>query len=262
MILFRIFQFLRELVYMSKFSGKKYILTDTKKTLENGKTVYCIKAIKDFGHIRKGQIGGWIESEDNLSHDGECWVDDEAVIYGNAYVSGNASVQDDAIVYGNACINDNVLILGNAEIYGDALITGHTRITGFAKVYEKAKVGGAAFITGSAEIHGNAILIGEIKISGISDIYGSTVITGNPIIREDAKIKSCKDVLVITIAYDDTHTFFRCGNGEIYVICNSYDGNLNGFICYINQILYEDKSKLYLNMLRFVETYFDIKRKF
>lgn len=116
MILFRIFQFLRELVYMSKFSGKKYILTDIKKTLENGKTVYCIKAIKDFGHVRKGQIGGWVESENNLSHDGECWIKNDAVVYGNAYVSCNAIVQNNAIVYGNAYIKDNVLILGNAEI--------------------------------------------------------------------------------------------------------------------------------------------------
>lgn len=265
MILFSVFQVLRESVYLSKCLGKKYILTDTIKILENGKIVYRIKAIKNFGHIKKGQIGGWIESEDNLSHNGECWVEDDAVVYGNAFVCCNASVQDNAVVYENSYIKDNALILGDTKIYGNAVVEGNARITGYAKIYGKAKVGGDSFITYHAKIHGNAILNGKMEISDTADIYGVVVITGNVTINRDAKIKSWEDILSITTGWNDVHTFFRCENGDIYVICEKYNGDMNGFICYINQIRcdgwYNNEFHLYLNMLQFVETYFGIKRK-
>ena len=52
--------------------------------------------------IGKGELGGWIEKESNLS--------------GNAWVSGNAKVYGNAEVYGGA------LVYGNAEVSGGALV--------------------------------------------------------------------------------------------------------------------------------------------
>ena len=66
--------------------NKKYVFTKECKKLLNGTVVHRIKALRDFGHVKKGNLGGWIESEDNLSHDGNCWVFDEAGVYGNARV--------------------------------------------------------------------------------------------------------------------------------------------------------------------------------
>ena len=44
---------------------KKYKLT--KKTIEIcGKKLFRIQAIRDFGNISKGDLGGFIEKEDNL----------------------------------------------------------------------------------------------------------------------------------------------------------------------------------------------------
>lgn len=65
---------------------KKYELTD--EILEvGGHVLHRIKALRDFGNVKKGDIGGWIECEDNLSHDDDCWV------YGNATVRGDAIVE-------------------------------------------------------------------------------------------------------------------------------------------------------------------------
>jgi hypothetical protein len=50
--------------------------------------LYRVVALKDFGNVKAGDIGGWVESEHNLSQEGDCWV------YGDAYVC------DDAQVYG------------------------------------------------------------------------------------------------------------------------------------------------------------------
>lgn len=39
---------------------KYKIRTDISKTFR-GKTIYRIEALKDFGDIKKGDLGGWIE---------------------------------------------------------------------------------------------------------------------------------------------------------------------------------------------------------
>ena len=51
--------------------------------------------------IRKGELGGWIEKESNLS--GNAWVSGNAEVYGNAKVCGDAKVKSskDYCVYKN-----------------------------------------------------------------------------------------------------------------------------------------------------------------
>ena len=76
--------------------NRKYEFTGREKTLnDNGKEVVVkqIRAIRRIPlyDVEEGDVGGWIESEENLSHDGDCWVKDDAVVYGNALVSGRSS---------------------------------------------------------------------------------------------------------------------------------------------------------------------------
>ena len=47
---------------------KKYELTSETKVI-NGVELHRIKALESFGNIKKGELGGWIESEKNLSQD-------------------------------------------------------------------------------------------------------------------------------------------------------------------------------------------------
>ena len=75
---------------------KKFELTAEFVTNVFGKKLFRIKALVAFGNVEKGELGGFIEKEDNLSHDGDAWV------YGNARVSGNAWVSGNARVSGNA----------------------------------------------------------------------------------------------------------------------------------------------------------------
>ena len=86
---------------------KKYKLTNETKQVGNI-TLHRIQALKTFGNVNKGELGGCIEKESNLSQSGNAWVSDNAWVYGNARVSdnaqvcGNAEVCGDAEVYGNA----------------------------------------------------------------------------------------------------------------------------------------------------------------
>lgn len=59
---------------------KKYELTN--KIIKHGeKTLYQIRALKDFEDVNTGDLGGYIESERNLSHEGNCWVYENAKVY-------------------------------------------------------------------------------------------------------------------------------------------------------------------------------------
>lgn len=81
---------------------KKYELTGETKKIEvhfEEVTLHRIRAIKDFGNVKAGDLGGWIEKEENLSQKGKAWV------YGNAMVCGNAEVYGNAEVTGNARVS-------------------------------------------------------------------------------------------------------------------------------------------------------------
>ena len=81
---------------------KKYELTtNTKKAY--GRTLFQIRALKDFGNVKTGDLGGYIEKEGNLSHAGDAWIYNNALVYGNAKISGSAEIKDnsDYIVFKN-----------------------------------------------------------------------------------------------------------------------------------------------------------------
>jgi len=135
---------------------RKYELTDEAMEMD-GHTLHRIRALRDIQNIvSSGDVGGWIESEDNLSQIGDCWV------YGNAVVSGNARVFDDARVFGNAFVTDNAHVYGNAEIFGDARVSDNAKVYGNAKVSESIRVSDDAQFSGDIGISGNAKVSGDM----------------------------------------------------------------------------------------------------
>ena len=98
---------------------KKYEFTGETKQVEllsRTATLHRIRAVAGFGIIKIGDLGGWIEKEENLSHEGMAWV------YGNAKVCGNAEV------WGNAEVYDNAKVCGNAEVWGNAKVCGDAEV--------------------------------------------------------------------------------------------------------------------------------------
>lgn len=75
---------------------KKFELTSESIVNIFGKKLFRIKALIEFGDVKEGELGGFIEKEENLSHEGNAWV------FGNAKVCENAKVYGDAWVCGDA----------------------------------------------------------------------------------------------------------------------------------------------------------------
>lgn len=105
---------------------KKYELTE--ETNEQG--LHRIRALRDipiYG-VKKGDLGGFVERENNLSQEGACWIADDAT------VKDFAGVHNDALVMGNATVMDN------------ATVSGYAIVSGYARVNVNAEIGGSAII--------------------------------------------------------------------------------------------------------------------
>ena len=156
---------------------KKYKLTD--ETIQvGGHTLHRIEALKDFGNVKKGDKGGFIEKEDNLSQSDGCWV------YNDARVFSNAMVSDDALVFGNAQVYDKARVFGVAFVFNDAVVCGDAEVRDNAEVWDNARVYGNARVWGNASIYGNA------KVCGYARVYGNARVHG------DAKVESASDYIV------------------------------------------------------------------
>lgn len=141
---------------------KKYKLTD--ETIQvGGHTLHRIEALKDFSDIKKGDKGGFIEKGDNLSQDGDCWIFDDAKVWGNAVVFENASVYDNARVYGNAKVCDE------ARVGVRAVVCDNARVYGDARVWDSASIYGNAKVCGNARVYGCIELVGDAKVADNSD---------------------------------------------------------------------------------------------
>ena len=117
---------------------KKFELTSEFITNIFGTKLFRIKALIEFGNVKAGELGGFVEKEENLSQDGNAWVYDSARVYDNARVCGDARVYDNACVCGNACVfvfacvYVYARVFGYACVYGDA---GYATVHGFGSEY-------------------------------------------------------------------------------------------------------------------------------
>lgn len=112
---------------------RKYELTEATWRLF-GVTLHRIRAVQDFSDVHAGDLGGWIEKEENLDHRGDAWVYEEAMVFGDARVRDNAKVREGATIFDRAVIGDG------AEVSGDAVVRANGRVDGNAKVRCNARV--------------------------------------------------------------------------------------------------------------------------
>lgn len=147
----------------------KYELTETKQ-LPSGEEVRRIRSLRSFGDVKEGELGGWVETTENLSHSGVCWVYDQATVHGNSRIDGNAKVRDFAEVYGNSTVS------GNAEVFGCAKVYGNARVQDCAKVYGYAEVSENAKLTEEARAFGRCEVRGDVELSGKFCLYGRAVV--------------------------------------------------------------------------------------
>lgn len=165
---------------------KKYELIDGDTTTIGQTVLHRIKSLIAFDDVTIGQLGGYIESEDNLSHEGNCWVYDFGKVHDLARVSENGKV------YGNAQMH------GMSQLYGNAKITGECRIHDNVQIYDNAEIRGNTKLYNNVQVYGNGKVNGDSSIYGDTQIYEKAVIEGKRIkydihrCAEKQKDEECK----------------------------------------------------------------------
>ena len=233
----------------------KYEMLYEDKIEMDSHTLYRIRALKDFGNVKTGDIGGYIERKENLSQEGTCWIYDNAGVYGDAWIYGNAKV------YGNAWVCGNAWVYGNAKVYGNAWVCGNAWVYGNAKVFDDAKVYGNAWVYGNAKVFddakvygnawvcGNALIYDSVKVCGGAKVYGNAWVYGNAKVYDSvkvcggAKISKSNDILCITPigSRNDVTTFFKTKDNNICVKCGCFTGTIDRFLEAVNKTHGENK---------------------
>lgn len=197
---------------------KKFELT-ADRIKSNGVTLHRIKALIDFGDVKAGELGGYVEKETNLSQYGDAWVYRHAQVFGNALVFEDASVSESAWVYGDA------------------------------RIYSDAKASGTARISGSACISGNA------HISGDALVYGNAWMCSNAQVSSDADYIYLKGFG----SHNRSTTIFRAKSGNICVSCGCFIGSLQEFENKVKETHGNNKfAKEYLALVEAAKIHFEV----
>lgn len=172
---------------------KKYELTN--ETIEfKGKTLYRVKALKKFNDVNVGDLGGFVESENNLSQEDNCWIYDDGKVLEHANVNLSAKVKGRATVCGNAQVYNDVVVENNAVVrdfsilYGSVNVGGNSIIQHNAQVGDWAKVRGNAIVSGNAEVGNKALIEGHAEITGYATVFGETQVRGLVRLSEYAEL--------------------------------------------------------------------------
>ncbi len=179
-------------------ANKKYELDVSDTITVKGKTLYRIRALRNFGPYTDviGWMGGYVESEKNLSHEGDCWIYGDGMVFGNAVVKDNVGIGKKAMVYGNAVIEGNARVSNSAKVYGSAHVSDNALIDDNAEVYDNAVIKGG-IVDENAKVYGNAIIV-HGQIGGNAEVFDdATVIkTGDrvPLVYGKAKVHGSAEV--------------------------------------------------------------------
>lgn len=153
--------------------------------------LHRIRALRDVGGIvHAGDWGGYVQTADNLSQEGDCWIFGDAIACEDALVSQGAQVSEEAVIRGSA------LVSGTASVSGSAVVEDHA-------IVMAGTVEGDCFISGNARLcenrqtHIPPLITDRSVVFG--EIFGSVAVFGNSVILPGAKIDMpTADLLEIT----------------------------------------------------------------
>ena len=154
----------------------KYEIQQQDHQLPDGRKVNRIKALRDFGNVKEGTLGGFVEDDDNLSHDGLCWIADDAMALGRSRVTRDAQLRDRARLCDWAVITDRCVVCDDAQLWDSVF------------AYDDTVIGAKSVLTDAVTVYGNAVIRCQSRYS----ISGKTRIPnlrGQAIIRDDARLE-------------------------------------------------------------------------
>ena len=171
---------------------RKYEFTGESKKWRS-RTLLHIVALRDFGDVKAGEVGGWIENESNLSHEGDCWVYDNGVVADNGVVSDNGVVCDNGIVCGNGIVTGKGIVTDTGVVYDHGIVTDNGVVCDNGRVYDNGVV------RGNGAVYGNGVVKTGIIIGKVSRPY------------KDIFQHQCQNRVLTAILTEDNEILYTIG---------------------------------------------------
>lgn len=207
---------------LSNPDNKKYRLTSYSKVID-GHMLFRIRALKSFGGIKAGDLGGYVESENNLSQYKTCWIDMASAVYESARVCDNATISH-SVMYGDSMALDsaqvkyttmkdkssirgtsmayNAFIKSDSKIEGACTVRGHLAFKGIIRDNVRIESPNVLVRGTDIEISGYAILKDSVRIEERAKVRGYVTLTDNVTITGFAEINGDKNGRGVRISDD------------------------------------------------------------
>lgn len=188
---------------------RKYRLLKNSSIVVDGVRVYRIMRVSD------GSLGGYLESDYNLSQHGNCWVGIGSCVMGNARVVCDAVVEDGAMVSGSAIVGKQTRLRGNTTVSDNAIVALNTTYEVIGTENNEVLIGGKAIVCGHLNLErplricDNAFVCGTTHLNapyvvksdlawychvelGMGGTICDSTISGESIVLDHAKVRRAK----------------------------------------------------------------------
>ncbi len=192
---------------------KKFSLTPVKK----GKLqLFRITALIDGPHFKKGQKGGLIQHEHNLSQEGNSWIGD------GCQVIGKCEILDSSVVLGKSKLRGKVILKKGAVVTGKCLISGNILISG-STIQDEVNIQSTNLI-----ISGNSKIVGPVTLKKVTGVLknkssiSSSLISGSKVSIDYGAIGFCSEIIDTSIKIEKSGLYMTGVNcKEIQIIKSS-----------------------------------------
>lgn len=124
-------------------------------------TVHRIRALRPITahRVRAGDLGGYVESERNLSQDGDAWISGDAMAVQRSRLEGAALATDEVLLSGFAILRDNARMSRFSRADGHAIIGGQARLTNAASAHDTVTISADITIGDAFAMTGNSAYV-------------------------------------------------------------------------------------------------------
>ena len=149
--------------------AKKYAVLPDQFATKYGYTPtrFRIRALRDIPEhgVKAGDLGGFVQSERNLSQTGAAWIADVASATDRSHVGGDSLLSGNAKMTGDSRADGKSRIIDHANLSGCAIVTDNAVLGRFNHAADSAIIrNNAKVLSSTSHIGGNAILEGAIEV--------------------------------------------------------------------------------------------------
>ena len=150
--------------------NRKYEMTNITMEFEE-RTLYRIRALKNFRNVKAGDLGGWVSGKYNLSQEGECWIYDEAKCMDNARMYHNSAMYNNAVMcdfsemHGCSEMHNYSAMLDNSRMYNCSAMYDNSRMYNDSKMYSNSRM------FDNSAMYNNAVMLDNSKMFENSRMY-------------------------------------------------------------------------------------------